>query len=81
MKRSRFLTMYGMGVAAAPVAISTVPSLLTSIQAPAKSSLTGKGLMDIINQQSNQSTYTVLTGTEGMKAFNEAMKDLSDEMA
>lgn len=80
MKRSEFLKKFGIGLAVAPVAIPAAASLLTrTIEAGLTEPKVGQGLMAAIEASGNKSTYTVLTGSEGMKAFDQAMKDYMQE--
>jgi hypothetical protein len=82
MKRSRFLKMLGLGIAATPVVVPLAVKVVTDIaRKPApKPLLTGQGLMAQIEAMSNEpQTYTMLTGKQGMMAFDDAMKDFAME--
>ena len=73
MKRKDFLRKFGIGLAVAPVAPALVAKALEPTPAPAVN--VGKGLLAMIEEASTEQTYTVWTGSEGMKAFDQAMKD------
>ena len=80
MKRERFLKILGLGAVAAPVAGTAVfRALAAVVPAPNPSD---KLLMDsiesLMNSQTDPGTYTVWTGKEGMRAFDEALKEFAE---
>ena len=79
MKRNRFLKILSLGAIAAPVAGSAV---LQGLQALTEHKPSDQLLLDsiqsLINSPSDPGTYTVWTGKEGMKAFDEAMKEMAE---
>ena len=85
MKRSRFLKMLGLGAIAAPVAIPLAVKAATGlsemIKVKPQPPLTGDGIMAMVEAMSKpdpKQEFVVWTGKEGMKKFNEAMKDMND---
>ncbi len=80
MKRSEFLRKFGIGLAVAPVALPAAASLLAkTAEAGLTENKVHQGLLAMIEDAGTTQTYTVLTGSEGMKAFDQAMKDYMQE--
>lgn len=80
MKRNKFLKLITLGAIAIPVAAPVVIQALKAIP-PTPPPLTAQGIMAQIEAMSNgPKEYTVWTGREGMKLFEEAMKELNNKL-
>ena len=80
MKRSRFLKIVSLGAVAGPSLGTAILKGLSALQP--KPNPSDKILLDsiqsIMDSQSDPGTYTVWTGKQGMKAFNDAMKEYAE---
>ena len=80
MKRSRFLKILSLSAVAGPTLGGVVLKGLSALQPKPNPSdqLLLDSIQSLMHSQTDPGTYTVWTGKEGMRAFDDALKEYAE---